>query len=71
LFIYLFSELFYVVLRQIKTSSGLDLFEWVSEKVFQNIFPGAFGALVTALAFMMLCWSLGWWLHKKRIYIKI
>ncbi|MFI1742948.1 acyltransferase family protein [Thalassobellus sediminis] len=71
LFIYLFSELFYIILRQIKTSSGLDLFEWVSERIFQKILPGAFGALVTALAFMMLCWSLGWWLNKKRIYIKI
>lgn len=71
LFIYLFSELFYVSLRQIKTSSGLDLFEWVSETVFQNVFPGAFGALITALVFMLLCWGLGWWLDKNRIYIKI
>jgi predicted acyltransferase len=71
LFIYLFSELFYVVLRLIPTSSGLDLFQWVSESVFQNIFPGAFGSLVTAIAFMLLCWLLGWWLNRKRIYIKI
>ncbi len=71
LFIYLFSELFYVVLRQIKTNSGMDIFEWVSERIFQNVFPGPFGSLVTALAFMLLCWSLGWWLNKKRIYIKI
>jgi predicted acyltransferase len=71
LFIYLFSELFYVVLRQIKTSSGMDLFEWVSERIFQNVFPGPFGSFVTAIAFMLLCWLLGWWLNKKRIYIKI
>lgn len=71
LFIYVFSEIFYVLLRNIQTRSGLDLFEWVSERIFQNIFPGAFGSLVTALAFMLLCWSLGWWLNKKRIYIKI
>ena len=71
LFIYLFSELFYIVLRQIKTSSGMDLFEWVSETIFQNIFPGSFGSLITALVFMLLCWSLGWWLDKNRIYIKI
>ncbi|WP_308991327.1 DUF5009 domain-containing protein [Mariniflexile litorale] len=71
LFIYLFSELFYIVLRHIKTSSGMDLFEWVSENVFQNIFPGSFGALITATVFMLLSWSLGWWLDKKRVYIKI
>lgn len=71
LFIYLFSELFYIVLRLIPVGSGLDVFSWVSEKIFQAVFPGSFGCLITALAFMMLCWSLGWWLDKKRIYIKI
>ncbi len=71
LFIYLFSELFYVVLRMIPVGSGLDAFEWISERIFQVVFPGPFGALVTALAFTLFCWSLGWWLDKKRIYIKI
>ncbi len=71
LFIYVFSEVFYVILRQIRTTSGLDLFEWVSERIFQIVFPGSFGAFITALAFMFLCWYLGWWLKKKRIYIKI
>ncbi len=71
LFIYLFSELFYVVLRMIPVGSGLDAFEWISERIFQIVFPGPFGALVTALAFTLFCWSLGWWLDKKRIYIKI
>ncbi len=71
LFIYLFSELFYTVLRLIPTDSGLDLFEWISERIFQKVFPGAFGSLITALAFMGLCWSLGWGLNRKRIYIKI
>lgn len=71
LFIYLFSELFYIVLRLIPTDSGLDLFEWISENIFQMVFPGAFGSLVTALVFMLLCWSLGWWLDRKRTYIKI
>lgn len=71
LFIYVFSEVFYVFLRQIRTTSGLDLFEWVSERIFQIVFPGSLGAFITALAFMFLCWYLGWWLNKKRIYIKI
>ncbi|PKQ67910.1 DUF5009 domain-containing protein [Labilibaculum manganireducens] len=71
LFIYVFSEVFYIILRQIRTTSGLDLFEWVSERIFQMVFPGPFGAFITALAFMFLCWYLGWWLNRKRIYIKI
>jgi len=71
LFIYLFSELFYVALRLIPAGSGMDVFQWVSERIFQAIFPGAFGVLATAIAFTLLCWSLGWWLDKKKIYIKI
>ncbi len=71
LFIYLFSELFYVVLRLIPVGNGLDAFEWVSEKIFQSIAPGALGSLITALVFMLICWLLGYVLHKKRIYIKI
>lgn len=71
LFIYLFSELFYVVLRMIPVNAHQDAFEWVSEQIFQQIFPGPFGALVTAFAYVMVCWLLGWWLNKKRIYIKI
>ncbi len=71
LFIYLFSELFYIVLRLTPVGNGLDAFEWVSQKIFQNIAPGAFGSLLTALAFMLICWLLGYVLHKKRIYIKI
>jgi predicted acyltransferase len=71
LFIYLFSELFYVVLRLIPAGEGMDVFSWISEKIFQAVFPGAFGALSTAIAFTLLCWLLGWWLDKRRIYIKI
>lgn len=72
LFIYLFSELFIVVLRMIPAGgSGMDLFQWVSERIFQVIFPGSFGSLVTAIAYMLVCWALGWWMNKRRIYIKI
>ena len=71
LFIYLFSELFYVILRMIPANSDLDVFEWISERIFQQIFPGSFGALATAIVYVLLCWALGWWLNKKRIYIKI
>jgi predicted acyltransferase len=71
MFIYLFSELFYVALRLIPVNPEMDAFEWFSESIVQRIFPGSFGAFVTAIVFMLVCWSLGWWLNKKRIYIKI
>ncbi len=71
LFIYLFSELFFVTLRLIPVGSGFDAFEWVSEKIFQWLTPGALGSLITAIVFTLICWILGYLLHKKRIYIKI
>lgn len=71
LVIYLFSEIFFITLRLIPVNEHQDAFEWVSENVFQLLFPGSFGAFMTALVYMLLCWSLGWWMDKKNIYIKI
>ncbi|MEL1239809.1 acyltransferase family protein [Flavobacterium flavipallidum] len=71
MFIYLFSELFFTLLRIIPVNSEQDVFEWFSESVIQTVFPGSLGSFVTAILFMLLCWSIGWWLNKKRIYIRI
>ncbi|MCC4213650.1 acyltransferase family protein [Leeuwenhoekiella parthenopeia] len=71
LVIYLFSELFYITLRLIPVNENQDAFEWVSEEIFQRIFPGSFGALMTAIVFMLVCWALGYWMDKKKIYVKI
>ncbi len=71
LFIYLFSEVIFIILLIIPVNANQNAFEWVSEQIFQQIFPGSFGSLVTAIVYLMLCWSVGWWLNKKKIYIKI
>ena len=71
MFIYLFSELFFTLLRIIPVNSEQDVFEWFSESIIQTVFPGRLGSFVTAILFMLLCWSIGWWLNKKRIYIRI
>ena len=71
LVIYLFSELFYITLRLIPVSGKYDAFEWFSEAIIQQILPGSFGAFFTAVLFMLLCWSLGWWMNKNKIYVKI
>jgi predicted acyltransferase len=71
LFIYLLSELAYVVLTIIRLPSGQSIFEWISTIVFQTAAPGSFGSLLTGIWFMLMCWLAGWWLDKRRIYIKI
>lgn len=71
LFIYLLSELLFITLMIIKLPSGQSVFEWFSIEIFQAILPGPFGSFMTAVAFMLVCWLAGWWLDKKKIYIRI
>ncbi len=71
LFIYLFSELFYITLCLIPAGNCLNLFRWVSVNIFQYIMPGALGSFLTSIVYLLICWFLGYILHKKRIYIKI
>ena len=71
LFLYLLSEILYMSLRLIYLTPELDAYEWFSIKIFQAIIPGPVGSLLTALAFTMICWLAGYWLDKKKIYIKI
>lgn len=69
--IYLLSELLFVVFILIMVQSGTSFYQWVNQLFFQRLFPGSFGSLVFAVSFMLLCWLVGYWLYKRKIYIKI
>jgi predicted acyltransferase len=69
--IYLLSELLLTVLMTIWVAPGLSFYDWVNQVFFQRIAPGSFGTLLFAVIYMLLCWSVGFWLDKKKIYIKI
>jgi predicted acyltransferase len=71
LFIYLLSELLVVVLFLIGAGKGESLFRQISIRIYQAIAPGPFGSLLFALSFMLLCWAVGLWLDKRKIYVKI
>lgn len=72
LFIYLLSELMFVVIAKIiYVSPGLSFYDSVNNIFFQKIFPGPFGTLVFALCYMFLCWLVGLWLDKRKIYVRI
>jgi len=71
LFIYLLSEILLITLHRVHLSSGLSLHEWINAVLFQVIAPGALGALLYAIIYMLLCWSVGWWLDRKKIYIRV
>ena len=71
LFIYLLSELLVTILYMIPAGQGQSLYAWINQVFFQVVAPGAVGSLLFALAYMLLCWSMGWWLNKNKIYINV
>lgn len=71
LFIYLLSEVIAVSFYLIQVNPDQSLFQWINATLFQRMVPGPFGSLLFAIAFMLLCWSVGWWLDKRKIYIRV
>ena len=71
LFIYVLSELLYVVLVMLYVGQKENVYNYINRTIFQSIAPGAFGSLVFAICYMLVCWSIGWWLNKRKIYVKV
>lgn len=71
LFIYLLSELLAILMYQINVSKKQSVFTWINNVFFQRIAPGPAGSLLFALSFMMVCWSVGLWLDKRKVYIRV
>lgn len=69
--IYLLSELLFTVISTVWVKPGLSFYDWINQAFYQPLFPGAFGTLVFALCYMMLCWLVGYVMDKRKIYIKI
>lgn len=70
LLIYLLSELLATVLYMVPVHH-LTFYFWINKVFFQAIAPGAIGSLLFALCYMLVCWSVGWWLNKRKIYVKV
>lgn len=69
--IYILSELLVVILFSIPASANENFFEWINRVFYQRFIPGAFGSLLFALSYMLLCWLVGKWLDSKKIYIRV
>ncbi len=70
LFIYLLSEVLAILLDTFSTPDG-NLHQWIFVRGFRPWAGGYFGSLLFALSFMLLCWAVGYWMDKKKIYVKI
>ena len=70
LFIYLLSEYLAIALKFARVTCDQTYFNWVYKTLFQPI-GGKLGSLLFAICFMLVCWGVGYWLDKKKIYIKV
>ena len=70
LFIYLLSELAAILLFFFKVDPKTTLFRWIYLNIFSH--AGAyFGSLLFAVSFMMGCWLVGYFLDKRKIYVRV
>ena len=71
LVIYLFSELLVNTLGQFEVAPSQGVYDWIGERVFQALAPGALGSLLCAIAYMLVCWTLGWVMDRRGIVVKL
>jgi predicted acyltransferase len=69
--IYLLSELLLTCFYIIMIQPAVSFTEWINQFFFQAVFPGPLGSLLFAVCYMLLCWLVGYWLNKRKIYIRI
>ena len=70
LFIYLLSEILAISLKFSRVSCEQSYFKWTYHVLCEPI-GGKIGSLVFAIGFMLVCWGVGYWLDKRKIYIKV
>ena len=70
LFIYILSELLVTGLYMITVSPKVSLHGWIYKNIFSPV--GAyFGSLLFAVSYMLICWLVGYWLDKRKIYVRV
>jgi predicted acyltransferase len=70
LFIYLLSEMLATVLYFIKVNSTTSLYKWIYQTIYVGV-GNYVGSFLFAISIMLICWLVGYWLDKKKWYIKV
>jgi predicted acyltransferase len=70
LFIYLLSEVAAILLDTF-SADGNNLHQWIFMHGFRPWAGDYPGSLLFAICFMLMCWSVGYFLDRKKIYIRI
>ena len=70
LFIYLLSEILVTILYLVMVSPKVNLHGWIYTNIFSH--AGAYlGSLLFAISYMLICWLVGLWLDKRKIYVRV
>jgi predicted acyltransferase len=70
LFIYLLSEIGVIILYVIQPEPGVPLYNWLYQHIYRH--AGLyFGSLLFAISWMLFCWVIGFYLDKKKIYVRV
>ena len=69
LFIYIVSEVLLTILAWV-VLGGKNVPEWTSN-FYQIIAPGKWGSLFFAITFMLTCWLVGYFLDRRKIYVRV
>lgn len=70
LFIYLLSELGATLLYFFRTDPKTTVYQWLYKNIF--IYAGDyFGSFLFAVSVMLVCWLVGYFLDKKKIYVRV
>ncbi|PWT77479.1 MAG: DUF5009 domain-containing protein [Bacteroidetes bacterium] len=70
LFIYILSEVGVVILYIIRPKPTQPLYAWLYENIYKH--AGLyFGSFLFAVSWMLFCWLVGYYLDRKKIYVRV
>jgi len=70
LFIYLLADVLVIVLARVQVG-GEMLYRWLYQALFASWAAPRPASLLFALAYMLACWLVAYWMDRRRIYIKL
>jgi predicted acyltransferase len=70
LFIYLLSELIAISFGMIKVGER-SLSGVINDVFFQKVAPGPWGSLFYAVSVMMFCWVVGYFMDRRKFYVRV
>ena len=71
LFIYVLSGIIPRLLSMIMVDKDKTLGDLITQDIFQQNIPGEWGTLLYAISLTMVCWLVGYWMDKKKIYVRV